>query len=312
MLRRRTLAVAPLARPHPCCCGLLPLARPATWRAAAAAVARGRRWASDGASAADARQQAPTQPEPPALVGAINGAMSTHPIGCITYVMACRYAVFFPVLYTVRHLELAVPTELALAYVLTRPLVKLRLPLELGLAALLARLCPTLTQVKVSALLGLLPQPPPPAPPERRSTLAGQFPLPPPRGPAHQRSWARPRQPAARPCRPALLPVYPRALPPPSPPPPASDPVNTVMQKLSGPADRYGAAFYVSRDLVGVSSMLGPPLYPTFIHLLWISLWSLLGHHSSAGARALSVAAAKLVDRLCVPMTPDLVRCGQV
>ena len=100
---------------------------------------RGRRWAADGASAADARQQASTQPEPPALVGAINGAMSTPPIGCITYVMACRYAVFFPVLYTVRHLELAVPTELALAYVLTRPLVKLRLPLELGLAALLRR-----------------------------------------------------------------------------------------------------------------------------------------------------------------------------
>ena len=119
-----------------------------------------------GSAAAQLPQdaRAPPEPEPEPepespLVRDINKAMAEMPFSCIGYVMACRYAVFFPVVGLVKALSLPVPTELALAYVLTRPLVKLRFPVELGVAALLAKAVPALTQVKVSALLGLLPPP---------------------------------------------------------------------------------------------------------------------------------------------------------
>ena len=132
----------------------------------------------------DAPREPEPEPESP-LVRDINKAMVEMPFSCIGYVMACRYAVFFPVVGLVKAFSLPVPTELALACenaharsppqldlqgclsdrplafsdVLTRPLVKLRFPIELGVAALLSKAVPALTQVKVSALLGLLPPP---------------------------------------------------------------------------------------------------------------------------------------------------------
>jgi hypothetical protein len=137
--------------------------------------------------------------------------MSEQPLSCIAYVMVCRYAVFFPVVYCVRHFELMVPTELALAYVLTRPLVKLRFPIELGVAALLAWAFPALTKVKVSALLGLLPS--------ASESAAARRKL-----PFH--SVADYVQ-ASYPSRAEV------------------DPVSSAMARLAEPADRYGAAFYV-------------------------------------------------------------------
>eukprot|EP01043_Picozoa_sp_COSAG02_P000183 COSAG02_NODE_3_length_74588_cov_108.368430_22_plen_275_part_00 len=145
------------------------------------------------------------------LVSGINKAMREQPLSCIGYVMACRYAVFFPVVYCVRHFELVVPTELALAYVLTRPLVKLRFPVELGFAALLAWAFPALTKVKVSALLGLLPS--------ASESAAARRKL-----PFH--SVADYVQ-ASYPSRAEV------------------DPVSSAMARLAGPADRYGAAYYV-------------------------------------------------------------------
>ena len=137
--------------------------------------------------------------------------MRAQPLTCIAYVMACRYVVFFPVVYCVRHFELAVPTELALAYVLTRPLVKLRFPIELGVAALLAWAFPALTKVKVSALLGLLPT-------------------------ASQSAAARRRLPFYS-VADYLGACYPSRA--------TVDPVSSAMARLAAPADRYGAAFYV-------------------------------------------------------------------
>jgi hypothetical protein len=145
------------------------------------------------------------------LVCGINEVMQAQPLTCIAYVMSCRYVVFFPVVYCVRHFELAVPTELALAYVLTRPLVKLRFPIELGVATLLAWAFPALTKVKVSALLGLLPTASQSAAARRRLpfySVAGYLGA----------------------CYPSRATV---------------DPVSAAMARLAAPADRYGAAFYV-------------------------------------------------------------------
>eukprot|EP01043_Picozoa_sp_COSAG02_P023519 COSAG02_NODE_1259_length_13568_cov_747.342267_7_plen_392_part_00 len=166
---------------------------------------------ADGAAANGDDTPTPTPTTASGLVSGINRAMSEQPLSCIGYVMACRYAVFFPVVYCVRHFELMVPTELALAYVLTRPLVKLRFPIELGIAALLAWVFPALTKVKVSALLGLLPS-------------------------ASESAAARRKLPFHS------VPDYVQAS---YPSRAEMDPVSSAMAMLAGPADRYGAAFYV-------------------------------------------------------------------
>eukprot|EP01051_Picozoa_sp_SAG22_P002729 SAG22_NODE_124_length_18884_cov_34.149367_14_plen_217_part_01 len=92
------------------------------------------------------------------LADGISAAIVNHPLPCVLYVLGCRYVVFGPVVYAVRTFApAAVPAELALAYVLTRPLVKLRLPVELVVARVLAQAVPALGRVKVSALVGLMP-----------------------------------------------------------------------------------------------------------------------------------------------------------
>ena len=181
-------------------------------RCACASTASGGGASGGGRSGGDKeRDSEHALPPESVLVRGINEVMRAQPFSCIGYVMACRYAVFFPVVYCVRHFQLAVPTELALAYVLTRPLVKLRFPVELGVAALLSHAFPALTQVKVSALLGLLPT-------------------------ASEAAAARRERPFHT-VTDYLVASYPSRT--------ATDPVSSVMARLAGPADRYGAAYYV-------------------------------------------------------------------
>jgi hypothetical protein len=45
----------------------------------------------------------------------INRALAAHPLTCIGYVTACRYAVFTPVVFSIRQLGVPVPAELAMA-----------------------------------------------------------------------------------------------------------------------------------------------------------------------------------------------------
>ena len=201
---------------------------------------------------------------------AINRAITAHPLACVGYVTACRYAVFGPAVFAIRTFGLPVPTELALAYVLTRPLVKLRLPVELGVARLIAKLCPPLTQIKVSALLGILPMDRVPRGWARYDTRCVV-----PAGRRAQRLrkrtsgrglWRsapqslvpllRRRQVQQMQPRKYKRPSYPPVLQAPSSAIVSGGAVAKVFARMVAVADRYGAALYISRDLVGVSTML--------------------------------------------------------
>ena len=150
------------------------------------------------------------------------------------------------------------PPELAMAYVITRPLVKLRLPVEVGVAGLLAKLCPPLTQIKCSALLGVMPTGTRDGAWVRKRGRSGD------QHTSQRRAWGRltatvrssPRRPKPSPHRLRRSPV-------PSYPPmcfvpaePDTGRLASVLAKVRISADHYGAALYISRDIVGVSSLV--------------------------------------------------------
>eukprot|EP00755_Sulcionema_specki_P019352 Sspe_Gene.69239::Locus_40810_Transcript_1_1_Confidence_1.000_Length_464::g.69239::m.69239 len=90
--------------------------------------------------------------KPPPRVAEINEAIETHPTGCILYTAGCRMAVWGVTYLVITSSGLSVPMDLALAYVLTRPLKRIRAPLELAVAVGLSKAFPVLSQFHIASL----------------------------------------------------------------------------------------------------------------------------------------------------------------
>eukprot|EP01134_Creolimax_fragrantissima_P000968 CFRG0968T1 len=91
-------------------------------------------------------------PSPPRLVEKINNAFINYPQESLVWGI-CGEIVTIYSSYTLLKLSgVVVPTDFALAFVLSRPLRRVRLPLELLAARGLAKAMPTLAQVRISLL----------------------------------------------------------------------------------------------------------------------------------------------------------------
>eukprot|EP00756_Hemistasia_phaeocysticola_P024218 Hpha_TRINITY_DN15935_c1_g1::TRINITY_DN15935_c1_g1_i1::g.71531::m.71531 len=144
---------------------------------------------------------APGDSRPPLnlLVARTNDTVTAAPLTCLCYVGACRYAV---ILLTCATLPPGlVPTSVALAYAVTRPLSRLRVPLEMGIAVVLTHFWKPLYHLNLSPLVGL---------------PSDEAPLP------KDASWFQ----------------------------------RNVFRPLASSLRHYGAAYYISSDLVGVVLLL--------------------------------------------------------